>query len=538
MSGFARLALVVCTACVLAGCPVDTCHHNDDCIDGYLCSQEQDCVEADPLAIADQPLPDAVVDQDYQITMYAQGGLDPYQWAIVRDETDASWISIDADSGLLSGSPTFLEADMKVTVRVTDNSYGDGLTISRQYTLNSECAAGHHEDQGMCIQDQLCLANTCSGHGTCNDSSGVVVCTCYQGHAGDYCETCAAGYHDESGTCVADETCNAGSCSGHGRCVDSTGVVTCTCDDGYTGQHCDECAAGYHEEELECVPNRTCLPSSCSFHGTCDDSTGALVCTCDLGFEGDNCETCIGVHCSLEWVALQAGVFDMGSDDLPGSSPVHQVTIEDFSILRTEVTISQYQECVSAGECSEPGDTSVDSYCNWGQSGREVHPVNCVDWFQACDFCARIGGRLPTEAEWEYAARSEGQDVTYPWGEDALSCDFAVVYDFDQDIHGCGEDSTWPVCSKPAGNTQQGLCDMTGNVFEWCRDWYHETYEGAPADGSAWEDPASTDRVIRGLCFFHPVFFVHCAEVSGRCLGRPAVQSFIQGFRCVRKISP
>jgi formylglycine-generating enzyme required for sulfatase activity len=195
----------------------------------------------------------------------------------------------------------------------------------------------------------------------------------------------------------------------------------------------------------------------------------------------------------IEWVSIPGGSFMMGS--VGGGydeKPRHEVTVKAFELAKSEVTVAQYKACVDAGACGEPG---TEGYCNWGVQGRENHPVNCVNWEDAWAFSKWVGGRLPSEAEWEYAARSAGKNREYPWGDEAATCQRAVINDGGL---GCGKDSTWPVCSKPGGNTEQGLCDMAGNVWEWAQDWYHDSYKGAPNDGSAWESPAGSGRVVRG----------------------------------------
>jgi len=96
---------------------------------------------------------------------------------------------------------------------------------------------------------------------------------------------------------------------------------------------------------------------------------------------------------------------------------------------------------------------------------------------------------------------------------------------------GCGRGSTWPVCSKPNGNTTQGLCDMAGNVWEWVQDWWHNSYDGAPTDGSAWETPTGSFRVDRGGSWF---FLARDVRAANRNNGSPGSRNVYVGFRLAR----
>ncbi|MDD5302854.1 MAG: SUMF1/EgtB/PvdO family nonheme iron enzyme [Elusimicrobia bacterium] len=189
----------------------------------------------------------------------------------------------------------------------------------------------------------------------------------------------------------------------------------------------------------------------------------------------------------MKWIKVRGGSFVMGTTDRISTQPRHEVSVRSFELAKSLVTVDQYKACVDEGKCTEP---TAKGTCNWGYSGAGAEPVTCLDWEQAKQFAEWAGGRLPTEAEWEFAARGRGWEQKYPWGDEEPTCARA-------NFSGC-MGKTWPACSKPAGNTKHALCDMAGNVWQWTADWYHENYEGAPADGSAWVTPASAERVVRG----------------------------------------
>ncbi|MEM6456164.1 MAG: SUMF1/EgtB/PvdO family nonheme iron enzyme [Acidobacteriota bacterium] len=235
-----------------------------------------------------------------------------------------------------------------------------------------------------------------------------------------------------------------------------------------------------------------------------------------------------------EMIQLPVGSFLMGDADsaYADERPVRRVEIQAFEISRTEVTVAQYRACVEAGGCDEP--TSELSSCNWPIEDRANHPMNCMSWYEAQRYAAWAGMRLPSEAEWEYAARSAGLDRAYPWGDEAATCQRAVLSE-QQLGTGCdGMAHTQAVCSKPLGNTEQGLCDMAGNVREWVEDDWHGNYSGAPTDGSAWIDtPRASFRVLRGGSWrLIPRF----ARVAYRYRGAPSYRNDFLGFRVARSL--
>jgi formylglycine-generating enzyme required for sulfatase activity len=228
-------------------------------------------------------------------------------------------------------------------------------------------------------------------------------------------------------------------------------------------------------------------------------------------------------RCPDDMVAVPGGVFQMGSPEGagdPDERPQRAVTLSEYCIDRTEVTVAGYAACAAAGACRPPPRTvhwtsySPDNALRYGRwcngDDRPDHPINCVDWEMASAYCAWRDRRLPTEAEWEYAARG-GDDRLYPWGNElpsALRLDlcgrecaaaakreldevWVPMYDADD-----GWPATAPVGSYPAGASRFGALDMAGNVWEWTADWYGPYAAGPETDPHG--PAAGTSRVSRG----------------------------------------
>ena len=217
-----------------------------------------------------------------------------------------------------------------------------------------------------------------------------------------------------------------------------------------------------------------------------------------------------GALASGDTVRIPAGKFWMGCNSRvdkkceADEKPYHEVYVNEYYIDRHEVTFGEHAKCVRAGKCEAShvydGECWVYNDSKWEQGELprtflgDAHPVVCVDWHQADAYCRWADKRLPTEAEWEKAARGTA-GRKFPWGNDDATCSRAVMHDGG---HGCGKQRTWPVCSKPKGNSPYGLCDMAGNVWEWVADWYDSGYyKSSPSRNPAGPSSGSS-RVLRG----------------------------------------
>jgi formylglycine-generating enzyme required for sulfatase activity len=246
------------------------------------------------------------------------------------------------------------------------------------------------------------------------------------------------------------------------------------------------------------------------------------------------------VSCSGGTCTVPAGPFMMGCNgaldqgwdcndgDNVNEKPYHKVALSAFEIDRTEVTVAAYKACFDAGQCSL---ASTSMYCNWGVAGKEQHPINCVTWAQAKEYCEWAGKRLCTEAEWEKAGRgTDGRK--YPWGNEMASCAYAVM---DDGGIGCGTGATMAVGSKTAGASPYGTLDMAGNVWEWVSDWYDsEFYEVCATNCSDPQGPGGgSSHVFRGGSFYDPHYVL---RVSSRYDFVPFGADYVVGARCCRSL--
>lgn len=357
-------------------------------------------------------------------------------------------------------------------------------------------------DGGACVDD--CGSAECgvSEHGfSCGDCPDGSNWWCDLGACHDDCLALECGESPilkvDCGTCDSRKWCNAGVCEddcGDWECGTAPHGGDCgECQDGWwcnSGVCEDDCAG------LECGPSPH-LDITC---GTCASGFG-----CKLG-------DCIETG---EMVLIPEGAFWMGcnvgvdQNCNSWSAPLHEVDISAFYMDKVEVTQAAFQACVDAGICTHHQDDGLCSTYDpvnlvWvqgvmPQSFRgDSRPAVCVSWAQAKVYCDWAGKRMPTEAEWEKAARGIGGQK-YPWGSDEVTCEYAVIYDSFLGGVGCGTNGSEDVCSRsPTGDSPYGLCDAAGNVWEWVSDWYLADYYESSSSSDPTGPSIGTTKVCRG----------------------------------------
>jgi formylglycine-generating enzyme required for sulfatase activity len=255
---------------------------------------------------------------------------------------------------------------------------------------------------------------------------------------------------------------------------------------------------------------------------------------------------------------IPAGQFFMGSDDkdaLANEKPPHHVKLGAFCMDMTEVSVAKYQACSLDGKCPRAGaevewpritDQDRKAYvglCTVADPPKPDHPINCVTWENADRYCKAQQRRLPTEAEWEFAAR--GKDGrTYPWGDQPPAANLLNACDSRcvkwgkrngvalEALHpgDDGFETTAPVGKFLLGRSTYGPLDMAGNVWEWTADWYADYSKG---DAENPRGPEFGDRrVIRGGAWNGS--YTLWARPSFRYAHDPSARSFGIGFRCAK----
>lgn len=276
--------------------------------------------------------------------------------------------------------------------------------------------------------------------------------------------------------------------------------------------------------------------------------------------------------CPEGMVFIPAGQFTMGSNDdvSPHATPAHDVTFsQGFCMDRVEVTVADYRACVASKKCTEAsaiahwgrGNTKSEVWaasrrlhsqqCNTGRAERGDHPINCISWSQANGYCEAQGYHLPTEAQWEYAARGTA-GRSYPWGNQApgvntlngcgKECDawhtsVGLHNEVPQVLH--ADDDTFvgtaPVGSFPAGANPEGVLDLAGNVAEWTANSFYEYSEVVKSP--TFERPqAGAYHVVRGGGF-NSTTSTH-VHAAARIAVPNATFSHAIGFRCVSDSLP
>ncbi len=405
-----------------------------------------------------------------------------------------------------------------------------------------------------------CLVDLCDGKtGTCSVGNAPNSPPCDDGNictVGDICKDGACASGANLCLCTKDADCidDGNVCNGVPYCDTTGGVSTCKVNPA-TVVTCKATTDGVCVTQVCSTKTGACKPTPTN--ALCDDKNPCTTDICTIGGscnhapvpDGSDCgdgQSCLAGTCLKKqpsMVLVPAGDGYVGCAQQDGKCATNEgkltlTTLGSFWIDRQEVSVEAYQACVQAGLCSsEPG--TDDTLCNWKVAGRDKHPVNCVTHAQAAAYCFAQGKRLPTEAEWERAARGGCAQLTgdcakstpiFPWQKPLATCEFAVM--MGNSTAGCDLGGTAACSTWPKDDSVLGVRDMGGNVSEWTSDGYTPQ----PWDGQPKTDPsvsASADIVVKGGGFSSVAVDVR----SSRRQSQPAAQaSPTIGFRCALTI--
>ena len=481
-------------------------------------------------------------------------------------DTAAADADDDLDAALVPGTDALGELPHDVVVKpdvapdvVVVDVFIDpctGLSCDDGNVCTSDtCSAGtclHLPASGNCTD-----GNTCTVGDTCKDGlclpGAVTACSDGLACTVDSCSPAVGCAWVVSATCDDGDPCTLEGCAKSGC---THGVASCDDKNVCTSDVCDSMTGCSHVpiancclDKYDCDDAKDCTLDACEANSC--GHTVKVGASCWTGGTCDAQGSCV-LDAPMGMVLIPSGTFWMGCNSVkdsicsgfPAEAPQHKVTLSPYYVDLTETTVGHYKACVDAGVCTVPSAVEPEWFATY--PSLTDHPINNVTWMQSQQYCKWRGAAfdLPTEAQWEMAARgscekngSAANDPgcaaamrTYPWGEAVATCSYAIMAPATTG-YACGTNATWPVGSLPQGDSPYGLHDMAGNVLEWNRDWFTDTFYAASPQLDPLETTATPLRVVRGGGFD---YVASDLRAGARMVSQPTDAFNGIGFRCVR----